>query len=419
MKTIKWKKYYTEKPAAPKRTFSGLALLPRVLTAACIVLTVLMAVFVLWFYRGSDKEESAGGVYDRYYMMITQDSKSPFWQSVYQGACERALADNVYVDWLGNDQFQKYSVEEQMQVAIASDVDGIIVTAGQNEEMTALIDRAVSAGIPVVTLYRDNTQSARCSFVSVGSYNLGREYGRQALQIVRERLVGTMEERVKVGWGSQQGYGVTLERDMIAQGIEQAESEDMSDDLAIEKELVEVGSIRRPIRVTILVNAFAGGLDQNILFSGIQETIEQERGETVIELSMQTVDDTNAFSVEESVRDLFMEGEIPDILICLNELNTTCAYQAVVDYNKVGVVSILGYYVSDTILNAIDRNVIYATMYIDAPQMGGFCIDALQEYHELGYTSQYFTADISLISAENVADYLGGEGGAADEKQTP
>ena len=29
----------------------------------------------------------------------------------------------------------------------------------------------------LVTLYGDNTHSARCSFVGVGSYNLGREYG--------------------------------------------------------------------------------------------------------------------------------------------------------------------------------------------------------------------------------------------------
>lgn len=397
----------TEKKEAPKRKFSGLAFLPLVLTVSCIVLTVLMAVFVLWFYQGSYEEEAAGGIYDRYYMLITQDTKGAFWQSVYQGANEKALQDNVYVDWLGNDQFQDYSVEEQMQVAIASGVDGIIVTADESEEMTALIDGAASLGIPVVTLYGDNTQSARCSFVSVGSYNLGREYGRQALKIVKERLAGTAEERIKVGRGIQAGESG------------QAETIGKSDDgYVIEMENLEVGSAERPIRVTVLVNAYAGGLDQNILFSGIQETIEQERGNTVIDLALQTVDDTNAFSVEESVRDIFMAENIPDILICLNELNTTCAYQAVVDYNKVGSVSILGYYVSDTILNAIDRNVIYATVYIDAPQMGGFCIDALQEYHDLGYTSQYFTADISLISEENVAEYLG-EGGSADEKQTP
>ena len=242
-----------------------------------------------------------------------------------------------------------------MEIAIASGVDGIIVTASEEEAMTALIDRADMAGIPVVTLYGDNTQSARCSFVGVGSYNLGREYGRQALRIMRERLAGSAD---------------------------------------------------RPVRVTLLVNSYANSLDQNILYSGIQETIEQERGETAVELSLQSVDDTNAFSVEESVRDIFMGQEIPDILICLNELNTTCAYQAVVDYNKVGTVSILGHYVSDTILNAIDRSGIYATVDIDTAQMGAFCIDALQEYHDLGYTSQYFTADISLITKENVDEYL-------------
>lgn len=331
----------------------------------CVVFTVVMAVYVLWFYQGSYQEETAGEIYDRYYIMITQDDKSSFWQSVYQGACERALQENVYVDWLGNDQFQDYSVEEQMEIAIASGVDGIIVTADESDEMTALIDQAVAQGIPVVTLYGDNTQSARCSFVGVGGYNLGREYGRQTLEIVREKLAG--------------------------------------------------GTAARPIRVTLLVNSFANSLDQNIIYSGIQETIEQDRGDTVIELSLQAVDDTNAFSVEESVRDIFMEGNIPDILICLNELNTTCAYQAVVDYNKVGTVSILGHYISDTILNAIDRNVIYATVNIDTPQMGGFCIDALQEYHDLGYTSQYFTADISLISKDNVDEYLRGEETENDE----
>lgn len=358
------------------------------LSVVCVVATVVMAIYVLWFYQGSYQEETAGEIYDRYYIMITQDDKSSFWQSVYQGACERALQENVYVDWLGNDQLQDYSVEEQMEIAIASGVDGIIVTADESDEMTALIDQAVAQGIPVVTLYGDNTRSARCSFVGVGGYNLGREYGRQTLEIVREKLAGTTEQQLFVG------------------------QEDASE---VEIEMVEVGTAARPIRVTLLVNSYANSLEQNIIYSGIQETIEQDKGDTVIELSLQSVDDTNAFSVEESVRDIFMEGNIPDILICLNELNTTCAYQAVVDYNKVGTVSILGHYISDTILNAIDRNVIYATVDINTPQMGGFCIDALQEYHDLGYTSQYFTADISLISKENVEEYLREEETENDE----
>lgn len=355
------------------------------LTIICVIATVVTAAYVLWFYQGTYHEETEQTVYDKYYMMITEDNKSSIWRSIYQGACEQAMAENVYVDWLGDDLFQGYSVEEQMQIAIASGVDGIIVTANENTEMTELVNKAAEENIPVVTLYGDNTQSARCSFVGIGSYNLGHEYGRLALQIIREKLAGQ-----SVGLVSVQGNETIFE-----QG--------------------KVGSRERPVRVAVLVNAYAQGLDQNILCSGIQETIEQERGENLeIELELISVDDTNAFSVEESIRDIFMEREIPDIIICLNELHTTCVYQAVVDYNKVGQVNILGYYDSDTIINAIDRNVIYATVAIDTKQMGQFCIKALQEYHELGYTSQYFTADIRLIQKEDVEEYLG-KGDSVDE----
>lgn len=402
LKIIKEEKKPHTENQAPERNFSGLTFLPLFLTAACILFTVLMAGYILWFYKGSFQEETAGETYDRYYMMITQEGQSGFWQSVYQGAYERALQENVYVDWLGNDHFRDYSVEEQIEIAIASGVDGIIVTAVETEEMTALIDRADAAGIPVVTLYGDNTQSTRCSFVGVGSYNLGREYGRQALKIMRERLVGTVETRSVIKSADSSGGAGTGDVNAMMQ-------DPGGNEIALDYEKLEIGSPGRPIRVTLLVNSFANSLDQNILYSGIQEAIEQEQGDMAVELSLQSVDDTNAFSVEESVRDIFMGGEIPDILICLNELNTTCAYQAVVDYNRVGAVSILGHYVSDTILNAIDRNVIYATVNIDTAQMGAFCIDALQEYHDLGYTSQYFTADISLITKENVDEYLRGE----------
>lgn len=360
------------------------------LTIVCVAATLVMAVYVLWFYRSSSHEETEQTVYNKYYMMITEDNKSSIWRSIYQGAMEQALEENAYVDWLGDDLFQGYSVEEQMQIAIAAGVDGIIVTANEDEGMTELVNRAAEEEIPVVTLYGDNTQSARCSFVGIGSYNLGHEYGRMALQIIREKLADQTVIYTSVEEDEEQGVETQFEE-------------------------VKIGSAKRPVRVAVMVNSYAQGLDQNILCSGIQETIEQERGEDLaIEMELLSVDDTNAFSVEESIRDIFMEKDIPDIIICLNELNTTCVYQAVVDYNKVGQVNILGYYDSDTIINAIDRGVIYATVAIDTEQMGRFCINALQEYHELGYTSQYFTADIRLIKKDNVEEYLG-KGDLANE----
>lgn len=283
------------------------------------ICTVIFRSYVRGFHKVTDREK-----YDRYYVMITEDRKSDFWQSVYRGAFERGQEENVYVDLLGEHLSQEYTRAELMRIAMSSGVDGIFVESDESDEMSQMIDEAVERGIPVVTLYGDNTHSARCSFVGVGSYNLGREYGRQVLK------------------------------------------------------LASVSESTAPMTVAVLVNAHALNSAQNIVCSGIQDALEQEkiRGPE-IELSLITVDDTNTFSVEESIRDIFMNEKLPDIIICLNELSTTCVYQAVVDYNCVGEVAILGYYDTDTILKAIERNVVNATISIDTEQMGAFCVDAL------------------------------------------
>lgn len=331
-----------------------------IMTVLLLIITMIVGVAAFSIYINHFTKEQDANHYDKYYVMIAGEGNSSLWQSVYEGANEAALEENSYVDLLDGVFDKNYSREDLMRIAIASEVDGIIVAADESEEMTELINEAVEKEIPVVTLYGDNTHSARCSFVGIGSYDLGREYGRQVLEIVENSDTG--EETVG------------------------------------------------PVKVMVLVNANAMDSGQNILCSGIQDTIEKEKREDMqFEMSLVSIDDENAFSVEESIRDIFKNDELPDIMICLNELNTTCVYQAVVDYNKVGQVNILGYYDSETIMKAIERNVIYATISIDANQMGRFCVEALTEYNTYGNTSQYFTADITLINKKNVTLYMEGE----------
>lgn len=347
-------------------------------TILLIVITTIAGIFVFSFYINHFNPKSNANQYDKYYVMIADDTNSSLWQSVYEGAYETGLSINSYVDLLNGSFDNNFSREDLMQIAIASEVDGIIVAADESSEMTALIDEAAAQGIPVVTLYADNTQSNRCSFVGIGSYDLGMEYGKEVLKIAQDSALFSTEP-------------LSAEQDSSTSAI------------------TFTNAKKQPLKVMILVNAYAQDSGQNILCSGIQETIEKEKQENMeIEISLVSIDDTNAFSVEESIRDIFMEEDLPDIIVCLNELNTTCVYQAVVDYNKVGQVNILGYYDSETIINAIDRNVIYATISIDTRQMGQYCVDALTEYNVSGNTSQYFIADITLINKENVSQYLGG-----------
>ena len=337
-------------------------------TLAFVLATLILGTLLFRFYMSNFKTKQESNEYDKYYVMITDNYKSDFWQSIYNGALESAREQGIYVELLGQNISGEYSCEELMRIAIASRVDGIIVYANESDEMTELINEATDKEIPVVTLYNDNTKSTRMSFVGVGSYNIGREYGKQINNIVREQR-----------------------RDII--------------------ESDKIGQ-RSPLQIAVLVNPDAGDTGQNIIISAIQDSLRQVNiTDSEFNISTVTVDNANAFSVEESIRDIFLMENVPDVILCLNELDTVCAYQAVVDFNKVGDVNILGYYDSDSIVNAVDRGVLYATISIDTRQLGEYSVKALNDYYEYGNTSQYYSADITLINQENVADFLKKEEG--------
>lgn len=331
-----------------KRNVVGMGLF----TGGLLCLTVLLFIMAFKFYFGGIRNGKEGKEFSGYYAMIVEDRQAAFWKEVYEGAYAAGLENGIFVELFGENLSQDYEKEELMEIAIYSGVDGIIVQADESEEMTELINEAVNLGIPVITLYEDNTKSKRCSYVSVGNYDLGREYGRQIISL------------------SSQGAR----------------------------------------NVLVVVSGYNSDFKQNLIWTGIQETIEKENtGHPPIEVSLMSIDDSNAFLVEEYIRDIFMKEKLPDTIVCLNELNTICVYQAVIDYNQVGNINILGYYDSETILNGIDREVINATVAVDTAQMGKACVDALMEYETLGYTSEFFIADISLINKENVGQFLGGD----------
>jgi ribose transport system substrate-binding protein len=339
-----------------------------ILTLIFMLVTLIAGSLFFKFYRSDLVSQAESNVYDKYFVMITDNYKSDFWQSVYKGAFEKAKESNIYVDLFG-EQFNKdYSVEELMEIAIASKVDGIIVYANETLEMSRVINKAVDAGIPVVTLYGDCTRSDRLSFIGVGSYSIGKVYGGQIIDIIKEKR---REELI--------------------------ESETIED--------------RSQIKITVLANADTQDTGQNIIISSIQDTINQDNvTNSEFAVSIVTVDNTNSFSVEESIRDIFLGEEIPDVIVCLNELSTVCTYQAVVDFNMVGEVSILGYYDSEAIVSAIERGGVYATISIDAAQMGEYSVTALTDYHDFGNISEYYLADVTLINQDNVEQFKKEEG---------
>lgn len=325
-------------------------------TAFLLVLFTGMAIcLVLFWQRFHEINRSVEGeyeIYDRHYVMITGWEDSDFWDRVYESALEEGKKRGVYVERFGEDLAVEYGRNELLRLAMQASVDGIIVPGDEEAETIALLQEVVEQGIPVVNVLQDSTGSIRQCFVGNNSYNLGQDYGRQILELLAED-------------GGSAGR-------------------------------------KAPVRVLVLVDENRTDTSQNLILLGIRETLENAgEDENSVCVETRPVDNSRGFSSEESIRDIFLgAGELPDILVCLSAVHTRCAYQAAVDYNKVGIVQMLGYYDSDAILEAVSKKILYSTIALDTQQMGRLCVQALDEYTETGYTNNYMAVDTHLITAE-------------------
>lgn len=320
-----------------------------------LLVAVLCAVyFSVKMEQVSEADARTYEIYDRHYVFITDDAEKEFWNEVYAAAVEEGKKENVYVERLGEDLNVNYQTEDLLRIANNSSVDGIIFCGEDNEETVSLINEAVGKGIAVVSLRQDIEDSQRQCFVGVNSYDLGLEYGKQIL------------------------------------------------------ELTELEQIQHP-RICILADDTMAESKQNLITFAIQDSFSEARQgeEDLPEIEVRKIDTAEAFSAEEAIRDIFIDNRnLPDIMVCLNSVYTQCAYQAAVDYNRVGEVKILGYYTTDAILDAVEKQIIYSTVQVDTEEMGIQSIRALTEYHESGYTSSYVPISTMIIGGREAAALL-------------
>jgi ribose transport system substrate-binding protein len=321
-------------------------------TISSIAVGIIIILIGMTYYKYSISELIVSDTtdyqeYESHYAIISEEVDAPFWDAIYQGALEKGKEENAYVEKIGSDLSINYSLCDLMKIAIASKVDGIIIEPNGEENIEELINEADDAGIPVITVIKDlpPPESRRKSFVGINSYNQGQAYAKQVV------------------------------------------------------ELIEEGKSK----ITILLNADNSNASQSVINTSILEMV----GNRKVEVKSALVNTQSTFSSEEDIRDIIMDKENPpDVLVCLTAVDTLNANQAVVDYNKVGEIDIIGYYDSDIILHAIQKNIVHSTMTIDANKMGAYCVEALTEYRDTGRVSDYYSVDISVINADNVDDYI-------------
>lgn len=327
---------------------------PLVIAVFVSIAVMLVATITGFYYyayatrRINDEDTVGSSMYEQYYALICDNNE--FNRQIYQFAKEKGDELGICVDMLSQRIDYNYTTEELFEIAMESQVDGIIVEAKDGQKMKGLIDKACNEGIDVVTLLSDSPDSLRRSSIQVGAYNLGKAYGQR---VVSEKLRGNEQ-------------------------------------------------------ILVIANTANSESVQNLIFTGIKDTVNREAGEdSEIQFELHSVDGSDTFVMEEMIRSLFIDDErTPEIIICPDSQATEIVYQALVDYNKVGNVRVIGYHDSETVTAGIRQGVIEASIVVDVRELGEYSVEALSEYRATGFSSEYYSVDSKLIDASNVSEYV-------------
>ena len=135
--------------------------------------------------------------------------------------------------------------KEILESYITQRVDGIAISALNGDFLTGTIDRAVAAGIPVVTWDSDAPTSKRIAFYGVDDLASGRILGEQAVKVLNGK--GQVALITSLGAANLQNRLTGVHEALAkAPGIEIVETYDIQEDAIRCAEIIATGSRRYP-----------------------------------------------------------------------------------------------------------------------------------------------------------------------------
>jgi ribose transport system substrate-binding protein len=152
---------------------------------------------------------------------------------------------NVTIEWRAPETADQLRQKEILESFITQRVDGIAISTLNGDFLTDTINRAIDAGIPVVTWDSDAPKSKRMAFYGVDDYASGKIMGEQAIKL----LNGTGKIAFITSMGAT-NLQRRLEgaRDALkgTPGIEIVETYDIKEDAVRCAEIIATGTRRYP-----------------------------------------------------------------------------------------------------------------------------------------------------------------------------
>ncbi|MBW4028655.1 MAG: sugar ABC transporter substrate-binding protein [Acidobacteria bacterium] len=115
---------------------------------------------------------------ERYYLVAT-NIDLPYWQTAKAGLQQAAAQYGVTAEMSGPSVFDPAGEVDEMRAIIAKKPMGILVSVADPTTLGPEINKAISAGIPVITIDSDAPDSNRLYFIGTNNLEAGRLGGQR------------------------------------------------------------------------------------------------------------------------------------------------------------------------------------------------------------------------------------------------
>ncbi len=283
---------------------------------------------------------------DYHVMVIVSGDDKGFVENFRAGIEKGAINEHIaYELWQfdGSDKHQE--ILRQFDIALKSDVDGIIIQAFENEAFNDILIEANLLGIPVVTIETTIPASERVSFISLNRYQIGDELGK----ILKAQLFNL------------QIYDGTV---------------------------IMFDSLNEPI------NDQAVAINENLkrYFDVRVEDMGQE-GQVIL----------NAEEITKSLLNRY-----PDIvsIICNSSEESLGVIQALKNENRLDDIQVIAFGHDEVILDYVKREIIFASIVPDIEDMGYNAIKNIADFKRGDFVSSYQNMPFMILTKENVSPFL-------------
>jgi ribose transport system substrate-binding protein len=150
---------------------------------------------------------------NEYYVFVAANLQVPYWQAAGAGFTKAAGLFKVRADFVGPNSYDPKAERDALDQAVQQKATGILLGVTDPVLLQDSIDKAIAAGIPVITMDSDAPASKRLFFIGTNNYAAGVSGGMRLAEALKGKgnvVVFTMPDQRNMQ-DRLRGYRDTLE----------------------------------------------------------------------------------------------------------------------------------------------------------------------------------------------------------------